>query len=335
MYAFQQKFVLWHWRFVLTAICLFVAFAAAAQASSGTSSWPQKDASVRLIVGYAPGGGTDVLARLVAERLGSVVGVPFVVENKPGAGGTIAANMVSKATSDGYTLLFASDPELAIAPVVLHSMQYDPFTDLQPISRVASGPYMIVANAAFAPNSLPELIDHVRSNPGVVHFGSSGAGTSSHLLGEQLNRTAGIEAVHVPYKGMSAAVNDLIAGHIDYAFVPPLVARVFVEAGKLKALAIATPERIKGLETVPTTAEAGYPTLVGGAWYALMGPSGLDAEVVEQLQQAIAAVVSSGEGRAGIERLALLPQHSSPQQLSELMREEVGKWRALTADLDL
>ncbi|PLC55306.1 hypothetical protein CR155_03635 [Pollutimonas nitritireducens] len=324
-------------RFLSAAFSLIVASLATAGIgmAAHASEWPEQGRPVRFIVGYSPGGGTDVLSRLVAEQLSAALGTPFLVENKPGAGGTVAANLVSKAPPDGYTLLFASDPELTIAPVILESMQYDPFTDLQPISQVARGPYVVVARPGFPPSSLSELVEYVKANPGAANFGSSGTGTSSHLLGEQLNSEAGIQVTHVPYKGMSATVSDLVAGHIDYAFVPPLVARSFIDAGNLKALAMAAPDRVKGMEGVPTTTESGFPELVGGAWYALMAPAGLDRRVITRLQAAVEEVVSSSGSRAAIERLALVPRSSSSEELSALMRQENKKWQTLAGTLGL
>jgi len=302
-------------------------------AAADAGAWPQSGRTVRLVVGYSPGGGTDVLARLVAERLSTGLGIPFVVENHAGAGGTIAANIVSKARPDGYTLLFASDPELAIAPVVLDTMQYDPLSDLQPVSQVARGPYVIVARPSFPAKTLAELVAYAKAHPGQANFGSSGTGTSSHLLGEQLAMLAGVKVTHVPYKGLSAVVSDLVAGHIDYAFVPPLVARSFIEAGSLRPIAMATTERLAGMSSIPTTVEEGYPDVVGGSWYALLGPAGMDPRINAALQQGVREVLADKESRMAIERLALIPQGGGPEKLRQLMQDDSGKWRRLVGQL--
>lgn len=324
-------------RTLLAASALPALWGAGAAFSNATanSTWPEPGRTIRLVVGYSPGGGTDVLARLIAERLAGDLQTTVVVENRAGAAGTVAANLVSNARPDGYTLLFSSDPELTIAPVVLESMPYDPFTDLTPVSHVARGPYVIVAHPRTAAKSLDDLIAYAAKNPGKVNFGSSGAGTSSHLLGEQFGMLSGVQAMHIPYKGLSAAVSDLVAGHIDYAFVPPLVARSFIEANSILPLAIAAPERHPNLASVPTTAESGFPQLVGGSWYALLGPAGLPANIVTQLERSISTAIANEEAREAIARLALIPEARDQQGLKQLMRDENQKWKTLVAQLQL
>jgi len=203
------------------------------------TAWPTKP--VRIVVAYPPGGSTDIAARLLAERLGKALGQQVIVDNRGGAGGTIGALSVVRADPDGYTLLLAASPEVSIAPTTMKSMSYDPVKDLQPITLVGQVPFFLVANPQFPPNTLGELIAYAKANPGKVNYSSYGNNTSNHLVGELFKATAGIDTVHVPYKGSGPSIIDLIAGQVQYTFDTPAATLNQVRAGKLKAIAVATP----------------------------------------------------------------------------------------------
>lgn len=318
---------------LFAASIILCALTVLAFATVHAAEWPERP--VKLIVGYSPGGGTDVIARLVSTRLSEILGQPVIVENRPGASGKIGALTVVNAKPDGYTLLFASDPELSIAPVVLKSMSYDPFKDLAPITQIAKGPYVLATNPNFPPNTVSELIAYVKAKPGQVNYGSSGTGTSSHLLGEELNALTNIDAVHIPYKGLSSAVSDLVAGQIQYAFVPPLVVRGFVDAGSLKALAVATPRRLPNMKKIPTTTESGLPGFVGGSWYALLAPAKTPEAIINTIHAAIEKELNSPDMRKAFDRLGVIPASSTPDELTVFMRSEIAKWRRLAQKIGL
>jgi tripartite-type tricarboxylate transporter receptor subunit TctC len=297
------------------------------------TSWPTKP--VRIVVAYPPGGSTDIAARLLAERLGKALGQQVIVDNRGGAGGTIGALSVVRADPDGYTLLLAASPEVSIAPTTMKSMSYDPVKDLQPITLVGQVPFFLVANPQFPPNTLGELIAYAKANPGKVNYSSYGNNTSNHLVGELFKATAGIDTVHVPYKGSGPSIIDLIAGQVQYTFDTPAATLNQVRAGKLKAIAVATPERLANAPGVPTMAESGLPGFIGGTWFGLLAPARTPKPIIDRLHAETAALLNGPELRRAFEERDIIPGGNTPEEFGRFIAAEVGKWKTLAARIGL
>jgi len=278
----------------LAAGLALAATVAAAQA------WPTKP--VRIMVGASPGGGTDIIARLLAEKLAETFKQPFVVENRPGASNTIAADITAKAPADGTTLLLATNTAQAIAPHLL-KLAYDPIKDLAPVSLIIVVPNVIVMNTAIPASSVKELVALMKSKPDSFSFGSSGTGSTQHLAGEAFKLATGTIATHVPYKGSSQALADLVGGQIQLNFDTTSSAMSFIKSGKVKVLAVMTPKRSAELPDVPTLAEAGYPGVEMSTWYGLYTTAGTPKPVIDRLHAELARIVKLPDVQA---RLASL-----------------------------
>ena len=250
--------------------------------------WAQYPARpVRLVVGFAPGGGTDLIARLLAQKLTERWGQPVVVENRLGASGNIAAEVVAKSPADGYTLLHAFSSHASNA--ALSKLPFDITKDFSAISLVASGPAVVLAHPSAA-RTLPELIAYAKTHPGAIKYGSSGVGTTVHLAGELMQQLTGTQMVHVPYKGIAPAMTAILAGDIQLTYATPISAGAHLKSGRLIALAVAGTSRFPRLPDVPTAAEAGLPGYEIEFWYALLGPAGMPASLVARIQREVAAI---------------------------------------------
>ena len=309
------------------------ALASLLPALSAAQAWPAKP--VKMIVGYPPGGGTNTVARLLAEHMSKSLGQQVVVENRPGAGGRIATLSVVRSDPDGYTLMFASDAELTIAQVTVKAMPYDPAKDLLPVALAGRGPYVLVTHAGFAPNTLAELIAHAKANPGKVNFGSFGRGSQNHMIDERFKAAAGISTVHVPYKGSGPVIADLAGGQIQYSFATPGATLALVRGGKLKALAVAATQRLARADTIPTMTEAGLPGFTGGSWYGVLAPAGTPAPVIERLHAEVVAAMNAPEIRRTLEDLSILPVSGTPAELAQLIQSETAMLRQLAAKIGL
>jgi len=301
-----------------------------ARAAAG---WPTQP--IRLVVGYPPGGGTDTVARLLAEQFSRTLGQQVVVENRPGASGTIATQQVVRSAPDGYTLLFATASPLTGAPLTMKGLQYDPMADLAPITLVGNGPFILVANPAFPPNTLPELVEYARQHPGEVNYASPGNSTANYFFCELLNMDAGIKTVNVPYKGSSALVNDLIGGYVQYTLETPGTTLPLIRQGKLKALAILHDRRLAKAPEIPTTAEAGYPQLLGGSWYGLLAPAGTPRPILDKVQQATVAALATPAMRTALEERDVLAQGNTPEQFRQFIEAEYRRWKDVTGRLGI
>ncbi|HYG41835.1 MAG TPA: tripartite tricarboxylate transporter substrate binding protein [Bordetella sp.] len=297
------------------------------------TKWPEQP--IRLVVGYPPGGGTDTVARLLAQQFSDSLGQQVVVENRPGASGTIATQQVVRSAPDGYTLLFATASPLTGAPLTMKGLQYDPMADLDPITLVGNGPFILVANPAFPPNTLPELVEYARQHPGQVNYASPGNSTANYFFCELLNMEAGIKTVNVPYKGSSALVNDLIGGYVQYTLETPGTTLPLIRQGKLKALAILHDQRLAKAPDIPTAIEAGFPQLVGGSWYGLLAPAGTPRPIIDKVQQATVAALKTPAMRTALEERDVLAQGNTPEQFRQFIEAEYRKWKDVTGRIGI
>jgi tripartite-type tricarboxylate transporter receptor subunit TctC len=306
-------------RFITLLFCMLAAASAAAQ------DYPAKP--VKMLVPYAPGGATDIIARIVAQRLTESLGQSFLVENRPGANGNIALEATAKAAPDGYTLLVGNVSTNAInESVYAESLTIRPSRDLVGITKLVEIPHVVVANASFPPNNIAELIAAAKRSPGKINFASVGVGSYPHLDMEKLERAAGIELTHVPYKGGAGqAIPALIAGEVQVGFFNMASLLPHIRSGRLKALAAVPAERIPELPNVPTLAEQGYPGIGTNAWQGLFAPAATPKPIVDKLYNAVAAVLV--KEKAGLAQKMLTVEVSkSPEDFNELVRRETQSW---------
>lgn len=296
-------------------------------------AWPDKP--IRMIVGYPPGGGTDTVARVLAQQLGKQLKQPVVVENRAGASGTIATQQVIRSEPDGYTVLFATASPLTGAPLTVKGLTYDPMNDLIPVSRIGGGPFILVAHPAFPPNTLPELVAYARAHPGEVNYASPGVMTANYFFSEQLNMDAGIKTVHVPYKGSAALLNDVMAGQVQYTLDTPGTTLPLIKSGKLKALAIFSEKRLDRAPDIPTAKEGGFPNMVGGSWYGLLLPKGTPPEIVDALYQATKVALSGEDVRRAMEERDVIIEGSTPDQFRTYLHAEFKRWQGVTEKLGI
>ncbi len=313
---------------------LFAAAAGAhAAAIAQPAAWPVRP--VRVLIGYPPGGSTDVAGRLLAQQLGARLGQQVVVDNRAGAGGTVAASAVVRADPDGYTLLLAASPEVSIAPVTMKAMPYDPVRDLQPVTLVGQVPFFLVVNPAVPAATLAEFVAYAKAHPGKLNFSSFGNNTSNHLAGELFKSLAGVEAVHVPYKGSGPSMTDLIAGQVQYSFDTPPAVMEHVRAGRLRALAVATRQRMGSMPQVPTFAEAGLPAFSGGTWFGLFAPARTPRAVVDKLNAETVAILNAPELVQNFNDRGIVPSPQTPDEFARFVRSEVAKWKDLAGKVGI
>jgi|KBSMisStaDraftv2_1062788.scaffolds.fasta_scaffold04388_7 tripartite-type tricarboxylate transporter receptor subunit TctC len=306
----------------LGAVLLAVTLGAAAGVASAQGTFPFRP--MRMVVGFAPGGGTDIIARLVAQKLGERWGQAVVVDNRPGASGNIGAELVARSTPDGYTLLMAfsshaSNPALGKLP-------FDIERDFTSITQVGSAPMVVAANPALPAKTLGELIAYARAHPGAVKFGSSGIGTPVHLAGELMMQLTGISMVHVPYKGIAPAMAAILAGDIQLTYAAVLSGLQHFKSGRLRPLAVASRTRYPALPDVPTVAEAGLAGYEIDFWYALLGPGGMPAPLAARIQRDTAALLNSPEMRENLAAQGCIAVGGTPEALTALIRTEYQLW---------
>ena len=289
---------------------------------------------VKLILPFPPGGGTDILGRLIGEQLAVRLGQPVVQENRGGAGGNLGAEAVARAAPDGYTLLLAA-PTLAISPTLYPKLAYDPLKDLAPIALVATVPNVMVTHPSVPARTLQEFIALAKRRPGELNFGSGGAGTSNHLGGELFNMVAGVKLVHVPYKGVNLAMQDVLAGNVQLVFIGIPAAAPHIRAGKLRALAVVAPQRSSALPDVPTAAEAGLPGFEVTTWYGVLAPAGTPRAIVERLNTELGRIMLAPELQPRLADMATEPRSGTPEAFAAYLREETAKWGKVIRDAGL
>ncbi len=299
---------------------------------AAAQAWPAKP--VKIVVPFAAGGATDVVARLLAQKLGEAWGQSVVVENRAGAGGNIGADVVAKSPADGYTLLMTSGSIVTANPHMYKAMPFDPAKDLVGITNVASGPQVIAVAAGNTARDLKEFIAYAKANPKAVNFGSAGIGTQTHLAAENFAYSAGVDLTHVPYKGESAAITDLLGGQIQMA-TPNLGAAIGnIQSGKLRALAVTSRERSPQLPDVPAASEV-MPGFENAGWFGLMAPAGTPREVIDRVQKDSARILLSDEFRGQLAKQGMVPVANSPTEFATAVREESGRWAKVIKDRGL
>jgi len=305
-----------------TTLFLFCVFFSAQ--SIAQPAYPAR--AISMVVGFAPGGGTDTASRIIAKKLSENLGQPVVVENKAGAGGNIATDLVAKAAPDGYTILLASVGSMAITPHLLPKPPYDPLRDLAPITMAVVFPNVLVVHPSMKSNTLADFVALAKAKPGTVNYGSSGIGNAGHLAGELFRIYAKIDIVHVPYKGGGPATTDLLGGQIGAIFSTPASVVGHIKAGKIKALATTGATRSLAMPEVPTIAESGYPGYEATNWYAYVAPAKTPKEILVRLQQELVKVLSNAEVREQLISHGMEPQPGTSEALAKYIEREYATW---------
>jgi tripartite-type tricarboxylate transporter receptor subunit TctC len=316
----QMKRVGWLFAGLLSAVMMssLTAVAAAAQ-------FPNKP--VTLIIGFAPGGPSDVMARILTKKMEEIFKQPVVVENRAGAGGGIAATAVSKAVPDGYTILLATGSSLAINVSLYKNLSYDPEKDFDPISLVGTQTNLLYVHPGSVPaKTLKEFVDYVKANPGKLTFGSGGIGTPAHLAGELLKVEAGIEMTHAPFRGTGQALQSVIGGHVPVAFNPPSPLLPHLQSGLLRGIAVTTLQRTPALPDTPTIAESGYPGFDAATWHAIVAPRGLPKDVAATLTRAVNETLNDAATKKALTDLGVDVVNSTPEHLRNYIKSEIPKW---------
>jgi tripartite-type tricarboxylate transporter receptor subunit TctC len=297
--------------------------------------FPIKGKPIRILVPFPPGGGTDAQARIVAQKVGDVLGATIVVDNRPGASTMLAASEVARAVPDGHTILYAPSSTMAQNPHTLAQVSYDPFKDFTPISLGGRGPLVLMISTSVPANNVRELIAYIKAHPGHVSYASFGTGTSSHIYGEVFVKQTGTDAVHVPYKGGSDAAKDLIGGRVQYFFDSASSAIITASTGKAKIIAVAAASRIDALPDVPTMNEAGVPGLDLPSWLGFYGPAKMPAATVNTLNAALTKVLAMPEVKEFYRKGGYEAGGSTPEEFAKLTRTTYDRWGILVQQIGL
>lgn len=293
-------------------------------ASAQEAAYPSKP--VRIIVPYAPGGASDALARTVGQKLSEVWGQPVIVENKAGAGGHIGAELAAKSQPDGYTLLLAAAGFMAVSPSMYKTLPYDTLRDFQPLSLLVKAPLLMVVNASVPAKTLGEFIELAKSKPGKLTIGNGGTGTAQHLGSEYFTNTAGIEVVHVPYKGSAPATVDLLAGVVDAQLDNFVTLIPHLKSGKLRPLAVSSLQRVPILKDVPTMSESGLKNFETGTWYGIVGPAGMPAAIIERINRELVKILDQPDIQTKLIEQGLQPAPTTPTEYAALIRSDMARY---------
>ena len=309
-----------------TAALALVLGAGAAQAA-----WPER--TVQVVVPFAAGGITDVVARIVADRLQTAFKQPFVVENEPGAAGTLAAARLARARPDGYMLMSCPVSQITISPFT-HKVQFDPVKDFAPITIIATAPFVVTVRTEFPANTLSEFISYVKSKPGQLTFGSAGPGSLTHLASAVFLKNAGLDMIHVPYKGLAPAFTDLLAGHINLLSATPVETKAYLASGKVKFLAISSAERSPQFPDLPTIRETlNSPPVI--TIHGLLAPAKTPRDIVEAIGREVAAAENTPEFRERLLKIGVEPAINTPEEFAAIIAAETARWRDVVRDLGL
>lgn len=314
-------------RFLIVAAVL--ALHGFSYATAAETRYPVKP--LRFILPFPPGGPTDILGRLIGQKLSDQLGQPVVADNRPGAGGNLGAELAAKSPPDGYTIVLSA-PSIAISPTLYRKLNYDPIKDLAPISLVASIPNVLLVHPSVPVANLKELVQLARNNPGKLNFGSGGVGTSNHLGSEMLKGLAKINMVHVPYKGSNQAMINMMGGQVDMVVIGVPAALPQIKAGKVKALALLAPDRLQALPGVPTSREAGFDNFEVLTWYGILAPAGTPGEIVARLNAELVKVMHSPDMKERLLGIGFDPLTSTPEQFAGFIKTETVRWGKVIRD---
>lgn len=309
---------------LIAGAVLSLATTFAGVAHANPDNYPEKP--VTLLVGYPAGQSVDMLARLIGEGLSKQLGQPVIVDNRPGAGGTIATTALVQAKPDGYTLSMGASGPLAIAPHLFKSVSYDPRSDFTALMHVASVAQTLVVSAKSDVKTMDDLVKQAKANPGTVNFGSPGNGSTSHLTQEMFKQRTGTQMMHVPYKGGQAAITDLISGQIDVLFEASPTVTPFVRQGQLRAIAVSTSKPIQALPDTPTIASLGLNDFEAVGWMGMVGPAGMDPKVLAKLQDALAKTMQDPAVQQKLDAMGMIPVGDRPEQFDQFIKSEYAKW---------
>jgi len=312
---------------VLTAGALAAAGGLAPVLAAAQGNYPSKP--IQLVLPFPPGGATDVVGRLVGQKLGERLGQTVVVDNRPGAATIVGASYVAKSAPDGYTLMATSGTTFTVNPAVYPRLPYDPQKNFEPIGLIGSTGLILLANRDVPVNNLKEFVAAAKAQPGKYSYGSFGAGTTAHFAGEALLNLTGTRLLHVPYKGSSPAMTDLIGGQIPFSIDTVAAALPQIKAGKIKAIAVTTARRSELLPNVPTVAESGYPGMDTSTWIALVAPRGLPPEVHARLEKALAETIADPETRKKLNDNGIEPHYAPGREVSDMIEKETPQMRAI------
>jgi len=313
---------------IRNALAIAIAMGLAASINSASAqNYPAR--AITLVIPFAPGGSTSIVGRGIADKMSELLGEKVLVDNRPGAGGTIGTKAVAKSEPDGYTLVLGYTGTLAIGPSLYKSAGYDPRKDFAPIGLIGNAPNSLVVHPWFPAKTVAELIAYAKANPGKVNFGSAGAGTVSHITGEYFARTAGITLVHIPYKGTGPALTDLLGGHIPMAFAPIPASHPNVSAGKLRALAVTSTTRSGLLPDVPTMVEAGLAGFDASLYYGLAAPAGTPRAIIDKLNKALREALGSDEVKKQLANDGTEITPGTPEDYADFIDKDEKKWSQL------
>jgi tripartite-type tricarboxylate transporter receptor subunit TctC len=317
-------------RWATGALAFAVVVAASASRADDYPSHP-----IKLIVPYAPGGGADAVARIVAKRTSETIGQPIVIENRGGAGSIIGTEDVHKADPDGYTLLLGQSGPISINPAVYKELPYDPEKDFAPITMTTAYPYILVVNAKLPAKSLQDFVAMVKAKPGEFNYGTTGVGAANHLVTELFSSKAGLKMTHVPYRGTALAVTDLLAGQVTMVFADPVSALPHIRSGALRALAVTSKDRSPITPDVPTIAESGYPGFDAIAWHGILAPKATPAPIIAKLHDQIVAALNEPATRALLEAQAMQTVGDTSDHFAAFIRQDIAVWKAVAAQAEV
>jgi len=298
-------------------------------AVAGAQSYPSKP--VRLIVPYPPGGGTDIFARLVGAKLSESLGQPFVIEQRPGAAGVIGADAAAKSAPDGYTIVIGQASNLAINASLMKKLPYDPVRDFAPITRVAMSPNLLVVHPSLPVRSVKDLVALAKARPGAINYASAGNGSPGHLAAEYFRKIAKIDVVHIPYKGATPAMLDVIAGHVSYYFTSPVSAQPYVAAGRLRQVAVTSAKRFPPLPDVPAIAESGYKDIDMVAWWGLLAPAGTPTDIGNRLHGAAVKALNAQDFKERLASQGAMVYTDTPVEFAAYIKSEIANWGKVVA----
>jgi tripartite-type tricarboxylate transporter receptor subunit TctC len=297
------------------------------------SNYPNRP--IKMLVGFAAGGGTDVAARIVAQKMSEILGQSVLVENVTGASGMIAAQDVAKADPDGYTLMMGSQTTYACAPNLYHKVTIDPVKDFTAIALTGASPLILVANPSFAAHTIADVIAMAKAEPGKINFGTGGVGTTPHMTAELLQYDAGIKMVHVAYRGEAGAINDLVGGQIPIMFANLSAVMGNIKGGSLHAIAVTSAKRSPSVPDVPTVAESGIPGFEAETWFGIVAPAGTPRDIVLKLNAAARQAVAAEDTKQRFAQLGMTNGSSSPEELAAYIKAEVAKWSKVIKDANI